>query len=62
MLGILLTKLINENKMDWDEHLPTILFSYKTSDKVGTRYTSYQLVYRSITSFNAYKIYIISNK
>ncbi len=45
MLGTLLTKLVNENKMDWDEHLPTILFSYITTYKVTTRYTPYQFVY-----------------
>jgi len=44
MLGTLLTKLVSENKMDWDEHLPTILFSYITTYKVTTRYTPYQFV------------------
>jgi hypothetical protein len=28
VFGTLLTKLINENGNDWDEHLSTILFSY----------------------------------
>jgi hypothetical protein len=28
--GTLLTKLINENGSGWDEHLSTILFSYRT--------------------------------
>ncbi len=28
VFGILLTKLVNENRNDWDEHLSTILFSY----------------------------------
>jgi hypothetical protein len=40
-----LTKLVNENRIDWDEHLSIVLFSYKTTDKVVTRYTPYQLVY-----------------
>jgi hypothetical protein len=31
--------------MDWDEHLPTFLFSYTTTYKVTIKYTSYQLVY-----------------
>jgi hypothetical protein len=31
--------------MDWDEHLPTFLFSYITTYKVAIKYTSYQLVY-----------------
>jgi len=44
-LGILLTKLINGNRIDWDEHLLTVLFSYKITYKVTTRYTPYQLMY-----------------
>jgi hypothetical protein len=28
VFGTLLTKLVNENKVDWDEHLSTFLFSY----------------------------------
>jgi hypothetical protein len=40
-----LTKLVNENKIDWDEHLFIVLFSYKTTYKITTRYTPYQLVY-----------------
>jgi len=28
VFGTLLTKLVNENKNDWDEHMSTILFSY----------------------------------
>jgi hypothetical protein len=45
VLGTLLTKLVNENRTYWDEHLSTMLFSYKTTYKVTTRYISYQLVY-----------------
>jgi hypothetical protein len=41
----LLTKLVNENKNDWDEHLSTILFSYQIVYKVGTSHTPFQLVY-----------------
>jgi hypothetical protein len=40
-----LTKLVSENKINWDEHLSTMLFSYKTIFKVATWYTPYQLVY-----------------
>jgi hypothetical protein len=40
-----LTKLINENKTDWDEYLSTMLFSYKFAYKATTRYMPYQLVY-----------------
>jgi hypothetical protein len=45
VLGTLLTKLVSENRIDWDEHLSTMLFSYRTAYKVTTRYTPYQLVY-----------------
>jgi hypothetical protein len=40
-----LTKLVNENRTNWDEHLSTMLFSYITTYKVATWYTPYQLVY-----------------
>jgi hypothetical protein len=45
VLGTLLTKLVSENRIDWDEHLSIMLFSYRTAYKVATRYTPYQLVY-----------------
>ncbi len=45
VFGTLLTKLISENGTDWDEHMSTMLFSYRTVYKVTTRYTPYQLVY-----------------
>jgi hypothetical protein len=45
VLGTLLTKLVSENKIDWDENLSTMLFSYKIAYKVVTGYTPYQLVY-----------------
>jgi len=45
VLGTLLTKLVSENRTNWDEHLFTLLFSYKIAYKVATRYTTYQLVY-----------------
>ncbi len=40
-----MTKLISENKIDWDEHLLIVLFSYRVTYKVATRYTTCQLVY-----------------
>jgi hypothetical protein len=40
-----LTKLVSENKTDWDEHLSIVLFSYRTTDKVAIGYTPYQLVF-----------------
>ncbi len=39
VFGTLLTKLVNENKTNWDEHLPTILFSYRITYKVTIGYT-----------------------
>jgi hypothetical protein len=45
VLRTLLTKLVSENIIDWDEHLLIVLFSYKITYKVATRYTPYQLVY-----------------
>ncbi len=43
--GILFTKPVNENWNDWDEHLSTILFSYRGAFKVGTSHTPFQLIY-----------------
>jgi hypothetical protein len=40
-----LTKLVSENKTNWDEHLSIVLFSYTTTNKVAIGYTPYQLVY-----------------
>jgi hypothetical protein len=45
VFGTLLTKLVSENRIDWDEHLSTILFSYRATYKIVTWYTLYQLVY-----------------
>jgi len=36
VLGTLLTKLVNENKTDWDEYLSTMLFSHRITYKVAT--------------------------
>jgi hypothetical protein len=41
VLGTFLTTLVNENRIDWDEHLSTLLFSYKTTYKITTWYTPY---------------------
>jgi hypothetical protein len=41
VLGTLLTKLVTENRTDWDEHMFIILFSYKTTYKVTIGYTPY---------------------
>ncbi len=45
VLRTLLTKLVSENKTNCNEHLSTMLFSYKIAYKVATRYTPYQLLY-----------------
>jgi hypothetical protein len=45
VIGLLLTKLINENHMDWDKHLHIVLFVYKITFKVDTSHTPFQLVY-----------------
>ncbi len=41
----LFTKLMNENRKDWDEHLSTILFFYIIAFKVETSHIPFQLVY-----------------
>jgi len=41
VIGRLLTKLIYEKRTNWDEHLSTVLFSYKTAYKVVIGYTPY---------------------
>jgi len=45
VIGLLLTKLVNENHMDWDEHLHIVLFTYRTTFKVGTSHIPFQLLY-----------------
>jgi hypothetical protein len=45
VFGTLLTKLVNENQNSSNEHLSTILFSYKIAFKVGIGHTPFQLVY-----------------
>ncbi len=40
-----MTKLVSENKTNWDEHLSLMLFSYRITYKAATWYTPYQLVY-----------------
>ncbi len=45
VFSTLLTKLVNEKWNDRDEHLSIILFSYKTTFKVGTSHMPFQLIY-----------------
>ncbi len=44
MLGTLLFKLVSEIKLNGDEHLSTMLFSYIIANIVLIRYTPYQLM------------------
>jgi hypothetical protein len=41
VFGTLFTKLVNKNLNDWDEHLSTILFSYKIAFKVKIDHTPF---------------------
>jgi hypothetical protein len=45
VFGTLLTKFVNENMNDGDEHMSIVLFSYRTAYKVGIGHTPFQLVY-----------------
>jgi hypothetical protein len=45
VLGMLLIKLVSENRTDRDEQMSTMLFSYRMAYKVATKYTPYQLMY-----------------
>jgi len=45
VIDTLLTKLVNEKQSDWDEHLHTILYAYRTTFKVTIEHTWYELVY-----------------
>jgi hypothetical protein len=45
VIKLLLTKLVNENRTNWDKHLHTILFAYKRAFKVSTSHNPFQLVY-----------------
>jgi hypothetical protein len=45
VIGSLLTKLVNENWIDWDEHVHMVLYAYHILVKVTTGHTSFQLVY-----------------
>jgi hypothetical protein len=45
-IGTLITKLVNEKKIDWDEHLHIVLYAYQTTfNKMTTYHTPLQLVY-----------------
>jgi transposase InsO family protein len=46
MLKQMLTKLVNANQNDWDVMVPTALWAYRTTCKVSTQHTPYELVYK----------------
>ncbi|MCO5581794.1 hypothetical protein L7F22_035683 [Adiantum nelumboides] len=41
----IITKHVRDRPQDWDKHLTTALWAYKTSFKVSTQFTPYHLVY-----------------
>jgi hypothetical protein len=45
VLGTLFTKLVNENRNDWYEHMSTLLFFHLTTLKVGIGHIPFQLAY-----------------
>ncbi len=45
IIGLLFTKLVNEKRNDWDEHLHIVLFIFLTTFKVTNAHTPFQLVY-----------------
>ena len=45
MLLVILKKLVNENRTDWDEKLYSALWAFRTSFKVATGFTPFKLVY-----------------
>jgi hypothetical protein len=45
VISLLFTKLVNENRMDWDEHLHMVLYAYQMTFKVTISHTWFQHVY-----------------
>jgi hypothetical protein len=57
-LSILVTKLVSENKVDWDENLPTMFFSHIIN--LQNSYKVYSIsIGIWITSFYAHMIYFV---
>ena len=40
-----LLKLVNDTQTDWDEHLPAILFAYRTCQQRATKPTPFEVMY-----------------
>jgi hypothetical protein len=49
----LLTKLINENRIDWGEHMFIMLFSYRIADKVTTWILAMKMRGKSLCEWNS---------
>ena len=48
-----LLKLVNDTQTDWDEHLPAVLFAYRTSQQKATRLTPLEVMFcRYVTNLN----------
>lgn len=45
ILETALTKVCNVNKNDWDVHIPTVLWAYRTTCNKLIRQTPFKLVY-----------------
>ena len=40
-----LIKMVIEEQNDWDEHLPAVLFAYRTSQQCATETTPFEVMY-----------------
>ena len=40
-----LLKLVNDTQTDWDEHLPAVLFAYRTSQQKATQLTPFEVMF-----------------
>jgi transposase InsO family protein len=45
VIGVFLTKLVNEKQSDWDENFHLVLYVYQMAYKVTTGHTPFELVY-----------------
>ena len=41
-----LIKYVNDNQTDWDVHVSSVLFAYRTSVNDSTKYSPYELMFR----------------
>jgi hypothetical protein len=41
VIGLFFTKLVNENRVNWDEHLQMVLYAYRTTFKITTGHTPF---------------------